>query len=114
MAKRGNVERRISFRPAAEEPDHRQRLLRMGGQRAPGHRAAQQCHELPPPHSITSSARASSVEETVRPSVLAVFRLMASSNLVGACTGRSAGLAPLRMRSTYEAERRKISEGSGP
>src|SRR5262249_5271411 len=66
------------------------------------------------PHSITSSARASSVEETVRPSVLAVFRLMASSNLVGACTGRSAGLAPLRMRSTYEAERRKISEGSGP
>src|SRR5262249_12609567 len=40
-------------------------------------------------YSITSSARASSVGETVRPSVLAVCRLMTSSNLVGACTGRS-------------------------
>jgi hypothetical protein len=28
-----------------------------------------------------------------------------SSNFVGACTGRSAGLSPLRMRSTYPAER---------
>jgi len=30
----------------------------------------------------------------------AVLRLTASSNLVGACTGRSAGFSPLRMRST--------------
>ena len=51
-------------------------------------------------HSITSSARASSVCGTVRPSALAVLRLMTSSNLVGACTGRSAGFSPLRTRST--------------
>src|SRR5262249_52558314 len=51
-------------------------------------------------HSITSSARASSVVGTVRPSAFAVLRLMISSYLVGACTGKSAGLAPLRMRST--------------
>src|SRR5262247_2453611 len=52
-------------------------------------RAAEQSDELAPPdHSITSSARASSVGGTSRPSPLAVFRLMASSYLVGACTGR--------------------------
>src|SRR4029450_11997503 len=54
----------------------------------------------PPHHSITSSARASSDGGTSRPSVLAVLRLMASSYLVGACTGKSAGFSPLRMRST--------------
>jgi hypothetical protein len=35
-----------------------------------------------------------------RPGALAVLRLIASSNLVGACAGRSAGLVPCRMRST--------------
>src|SRR5262245_24421093 len=54
-------------------------------------------------HSITSSARASTVVGTSRPSVLAVLRLITSSNLVGACTGRSAAFSPLRMRSTYVA-----------
>ena len=34
-------------------------------------------------YSITSSARASSVGGTMRPSILAVLRLMTSSNLVG-------------------------------
>ena len=63
-------------------------------------RAAEQRDELAPLHSITSSARASSVGGTSRPSALAVLRLMTSSNLVGACTGRSAGFSPLRMRST--------------
>ena len=52
------------------------------------------------PYSITSSARASSFGGTFRPSALAVLRLMTSSYLVGACTGRSAGFVPLRMRST--------------
>ena len=51
-------------------------------------------------HSITSSARASNVGGTSKPIALAVFRLITSSNLVGACTGRSPALAPLRMRST--------------
>jgi hypothetical protein len=47
-------------------------------------------------YSITSSARASSVGGTSRPSALAVLRLITSSYLVGACTGRSAGFSPLR------------------
>ena len=50
--------------------------------------------------SITASARVSSVTGTARFRAAAVFRLMTSSNLVGACTGKSAGFAPLRMRST--------------
>ena len=41
-------------------------------------------------HSITSSARASSVGGTSRPSALAVLRLMTSSNLVG-CLYRKVG-----------------------
>ena len=49
-------------------------------------------------YSITSSARASSVGGTSRPSALAVCRLMTNSNLVDCNTGRSAGFAPLRIR----------------
>src|SRR6266446_5991519 len=49
-------------------------------------------------HSITSSARASSVAGTSRPSALAVLRLTTSSYLVGACTGRSAGFSPFRIQ----------------
>src|SRR6185503_7855437 len=48
---------------------------------------------LPWTYSITSSARASSVGGTSRPSVLAVLRLITSSYFTGACTGRSAGLS---------------------
>ena len=48
-------------------------------------------------HSITSSARTKSVGGMVNPSALAVFRLMTSSNLTVCWTGRSAGLAPLRI-----------------
>src|SRR4029077_3260079 len=54
-------------------------------------------------YSITTSAAARSDFRMVRPSTLAVLRLIASSYLVGACTGRSAGFSPLRMRSTYPA-----------
>ena len=35
---------------------------------------------------------------TVRPSALAVLRLMTSSTFVACWTGRSAGFSPLRMR----------------
>ena len=42
-------------------------------------------------HSITSSAPASSVVGTSRPSAFAVLRLITSSYLVGACTGKSPG-----------------------
>src|SRR5262245_14730255 len=55
-------------------------------------------------HSITS-ARASRVSGTVRPSAFAVLRLITSSKLVGCSTGRSAGLAPFRILSTYAALR---------
>ena len=56
--------------------------------------------EIAPVHSITSSARASRVCGTVRPSAFAVLRLITNSYLVGACTGRSDGFSPFRMRST--------------
>ena len=52
------------------------------------------------PYSITSLAVASSDDGMVRPSALAVLRLITSSYLVGACTGRSDGFSPLRIRST--------------
>jgi len=50
-------------------------------------------------HSMIWSARCSSDGGIVRPIALAVLRLMTSSNLVGCSTGRSAGLAPLRILS---------------
>jgi hypothetical protein len=53
-----------------------------------------------PFHSITSLAATSRPGGTVRPIALAVLRLTTVSNLVAACTGRSAGLSPRRMRST--------------
>jgi hypothetical protein len=61
---------------------------------------AQSRDELAPPHSITSSALARSEGGMVSPSARAAFRLMASSNLVGCCTGSCAGFAPLRILST--------------
>ena len=51
-------------------------------------------------YSITSSARASTAAGTSRPSVLAVLRLITSSNLVGCSTGRSTGSMPLNTLST--------------
>ena len=55
---------------------------------------------------ITLSARASTFGGIVRPICLAAFRLMINSNFVGCSTGRSAGLAPFRILSTYVAARR--------
>src|SRR5262249_47990851 len=56
-------------------------------------------------HSMTVSARRSSDGGMLSPSALAVLRLMTSSNLVGCSTGRSLGLAPLTILSTYVAPR---------
>src|SRR5437660_1366792 len=50
--------------------------------------------ELLPPHSMTSSARASRVDGISMPRAFAVLRLIVNSYLVGACTGRSAGFSP--------------------
>ena len=40
----------------------------------------------------------------LRPSVLAVLRLITRSNLVGCITGKSPGLAPLRIRPGVDAD----------
>src|SRR5882724_11036156 len=61
-------------------------------------RATEQGDERAPPHSITSSARASSIGGTSSPSALAVCRLITSSNVVGCKIGSSLGFAPLRTR----------------
>src|SRR6516225_8230717 len=55
-------------------------------------------------YSITSSARTRSDAGTEKPRAFAVLRLRAVSYLVGDCTGKSAGLAPRRMRSIYDAD----------
>jgi len=67
----------------------------------PYRRRTTQCNKFPPPHnrSITSSARASSSGGTTIPSAYAAFRLITASYLVGACTVRSAGFSPIRIRS---------------
>src|SRR5262245_22925966 len=90
-------------RGKTKEADARdRRLLRPRRQRPRcSSRAADQRDELATPdHSITSSARASSVGGISRPSTFAVLRLITNSYLVGACSGKSAGFSPLRMRST--------------
>jgi hypothetical protein len=58
-----------------------------------GHRAAEQPDELASPHSITSSAVASSLAGISNLRVLAVCTLMINSNLVARSIGRSAGFA---------------------
>src|SRR5262249_36029777 len=94
----GHITRADFRRPRVKKTDHwHRRLLRPRRQR-PCHRAAEQRDELAAFHSITSSAVASSEGGTVRPSAFAVGMLMTKSNLVDCTTGRSAGLAPLRMR----------------
>ena len=51
-------------------------------------------------YSMTLSARPRSGNGMLSPSVLAVFILITSSNLVACSIGRSAGLVPLRILST--------------
>src|SRR5262245_61702415 len=99
----GNCRRIIEARTEEAEPNESAGLLRTRRQ-GPRNRAAEQRDELASlqrrDHSMTSSARASRLSGTVRPSAFAVFRLITSSYFVGACTGRSAGFSPLRTRST--------------
>src|SRR5205807_1284004 len=94
---------RIAFVRAHQHADapHALAQLRACRERPCCRGDAQQRDELATPHhSITSSARTSKVGGTSKPSALAVLRLMMVSYLVGASTGRSAGLAPRKMRST--------------
>src|SRR2546422_6363529 len=110
-------------RLGVEESDHRhRRLLRLGGERRKSEAESENDREPDQPHaagessraprraparrrtstrySMTWSARPSTEGGIVSPSAFAVFRLMTNSNLVGCSTGRSAGLAPLRILST--------------
>src|SRR5262249_53138733 len=89
------------------------RLLRTCAER-PSSRTADQSDELAALHSITCSAPTSRTLGITRPSALAVPSLITSSNFVGACTGRSAGSAPRRMRLTYSDARRNRSTASTP
>ena len=76
------VERGVDHQHAADQADEQHHVL----------------EEEAAPHSITSSARARIDGGIVRPAALAVLRLSRSSIEVGCSTGRSAGLAPFRMR----------------
>src|SRR5262244_1423827 len=60
-------------------------------------------------HFMTVSALANTFGGMVRPICFAAFRLMMNSNFFGCSTGRSAGLAPFRILSTYVAVRRSKS-----
>src|SRR5215470_5056299 len=116
FAERGYQEPILLGCRAAENADNGSGLLRAQGLRTDDRcrRPTESQDELATLHSITSSARASSLSGTVRPSAFAVLRLTTVSNLVGACTGRSAGFSPLRMRSMYDAACRNCSRRSAP
>src|SRR3954452_25143802 len=87
-----------------EDDPEQSRLLRKCRGR-PCSRALHPRDELPPPHSITSSARARSVGGGSPPSLFAVLKFIASSNVACSSTGRSAGFSPRNMRSTKVAAR---------
>src|SRR5262249_47765119 len=100
-----SLSKRIDGRPGLGRQDTDRdyfpsRPLRIGRER-PSSRAAEQSDEVAAVHSITCSAPASSILGITMPRAVAVLRLITSSNLVGVCTGRSAGLAPRRMRLRY-------------
>src|SRR5215472_12547741 len=75
------------------------------GRERPRRCHAEQRDELAPLHSITSSARASSVGGISMPIALAVLRLRTRSNFVGCSTGISLGLVPRNTLSTSSAAR---------
>src|SRR5215471_8307804 len=91
-------ELRLGFRITHQraDPPHPLRLLRPSRHR-PRRRAAEQRDECAPLHSITSSASESRLSESLTPSDFAVLTLMTNSNFVVSVTGRSLGLAPLRI-----------------
>src|SRR5216684_4954388 len=93
-------ERRVGAREGRQKSYPGDSLLLLRARGKWQYHAAEEHYELPPPHSITSSARSRNDSGIVRPSALAVLRLITSSNLVGCSTGKSAGLEPLRIRST--------------
>ena len=74
---------RLSWRAGTEKADHRDCALLRGRRARPkkrrcGGRSAAESNEFAPLHSITSSARASNIAGTSRPSAFAALRLMTS------------------------------------
>jgi hypothetical protein len=100
LARRTGIRHFFTLRSATAGHGQRDRWPRERIRAYRNRRASEQRHELAPSHSITSSARASSDAGTSSPRAFAVRRLITSSYLVAACTGRSAGFSPLSMRST--------------
>src|ERR1700738_1751069 len=97
---------RSAVREAAMQNGDPRPFLRMRdcreqcGKRPRDRRAAEEAQQLTASHSITSSARARIEGGTVMPSALAVLRLTNRPNVLACWTGRSAGLAPARIRPT--------------
>src|SRR5437762_4521649 len=89
-----NKWRCFSERRCTQESDDWHRLLRARRERPC--RRTEQRDELATFHSITSSARSSSVGGTVRPSALAVFRLISIAGNKTWAVGSGAGLAEQR------------------
>src|SRR5262249_40441088 len=83
------------------EPIHSTGLLGARFARHDGRRG-EKCEQgsEPPPHAITSAARAGSGGGIVRPSARAVRRFTTSWNCVGRSMAISAGEAPEKMRAT--------------
>src|SRR5262245_21242266 len=102
-------------RGGAQESDGRQLAGLLSERRErPRRRAAEQRDELAPLHSITLSARRSSVEGTARPMAAAVLRLTTSSKIAGCSTGRSAGEVPRRTLTSSRAICRYIRVRRAP
>src|SRR5215813_3110719 len=112
-----SLSKRVNGRPRLDrkdtDRDYSPLLLGARGER-PSNRTADQSDKLTTLHSITCSAPASSILGITMPRAFAVLRLITSSNFVGACTGRSAGSAPWRMRLTYSDARRNWFTASTP
>src|SRR5215831_8397366 len=93
----------VSERGVPQETNNRhRRLLSARRERPRDRRAAEERDELAAfqAHSITSSARSRNDSGIVRPSALAVVRLITRLNLVGCSTGISPGFVPRRILST--------------
>src|SRR5262245_53824068 len=104
LAKCGDGPRVATLGPTGvDEPDHRQRRLLRARRERPRRRASEQRDELPPLHSITSSARSRIAVGNTIPSLFAVLRLMTSSNFVGNSAGTSPGFEPRNTFATIVA-----------
>src|SRR5262249_33806515 len=97
LGKHGKVRLPRGRRRHAQYADRRP-ILRARRERPRRCHAAEQRDEIAAVHSITSSARASSLSGTERPNALAVATLMTNSNFSICSTGKSAGVVPLRIR----------------